>query len=59
MVLDPVKMALRLRAKMLLPESSYIEIGRYSDIVFRRVSYFVIKEIVVVIVVVSIIINFL
>jgi hypothetical protein len=49
MVLDPVKTALRLGAITLLPESSYIEIGRCGKVVFRRVSYFVIEEVVVVV----------
>jgi hypothetical protein len=46
-VFDLVKIALRIRAVTLLPELSYIEISRCSDIVFRRVSYFVFEEIIV------------
>jgi hypothetical protein len=34
-----------------LPESSYIEIGRCGEVVFRRVSYFAVEEVIVVIVV--------
>jgi hypothetical protein len=55
-VLDLVKTALRLRAITLLPELSYIKISQYGKVVFRQVSYFVIKEIVVI---VSITINLL
>ena len=40
---------------MLLLESSYIEIRRRGEVVFRRVSYFVIEEIVVVVVVVVVV----
>jgi hypothetical protein len=48
-VLNLVKTALRLRAITLLLESSYIEIGRCNKVVFRWVSYFIIKEIVIVV----------
>jgi hypothetical protein len=38
---------LRLRAVALLPKSSYIEIALCSEVVFRRMSYFVFEELIV------------
>ena len=57
MVLNLVKTTLRLRAITLLPESSYIKISQYSKVVFRRVSYFAVEEIIII--VVSIVVNLL
>ena len=49
MVFDPVKSALCPWTITLLPEPSYIEIGSCSEVVFRRVSYFIIEEVIVVV----------
>lgn len=50
MLLNPVKTVLSLRAVSLLPESSYIEVVRFGNIVLRRVSYFALKKVVVVVI---------
>jgi hypothetical protein len=46
-ILDLVKIVLRIRAITLLLESSYIKINYYSEIVFRQVLYFVFEEIII------------
>jgi hypothetical protein len=51
MVLNLVKTILRLRAITPLPESSCIEISRCGEVVFRRVSYFAVEEVIIVVVV--------
>src|SRR2546429_440253 len=50
MLLDPVKTVLRLRAVTLLPESSYVEVGRCGNVVLRWVSYFTVENVIVVVV---------
>jgi hypothetical protein len=50
MLLDSVKSVLRLRAVTLLPESSHIEVVRFGNVVLRRVSYFAVEDVIVVIV---------
>ena len=56
MVFDPIKTVLGLGTIALLPESSYIEIGSFGAVVLRRLLYFTIKKVVVII---GIIINLL
>jgi hypothetical protein len=53
MVLDLFKTVVRLEAIILLPEPSYIEIGQCVDVVFGRVSCFVIEETVAVSIIVD------